>query len=189
MSRAALLSRCALGLAVALSCVAGCAGGSTRSTTPTAEEGGAAPMDQVFECRLDRVTLEEEATDSSVDAPVEAELDTARAPATPSSTSGGEPSPAPEARSEMSDVGGLYATQQAGLGALGCALDASDCVSAAQLGDEICRLAERVCDVDDDDARCDEARSRCLRARTRIQASCGPTQKLTSTFVVVVVAL
>lgn len=160
---------------VALACVTGCASSTTQSTTPEPRGGEAAPEDEVFECRMDGELTEERAREDSGGRPIETEPDTSPAPASPSAASDADFSVQSEQRQQTAlDLADLYATQGAGLGALGCALDASDCASAAQLGDEICRLAERVCDVDEDDARCDEARSRCARARARIAASCGP---------------
>lgn len=159
----------ALVFAVALSTITGCAGPAASTSTTATQGGEAAPVDPVFECRVDRVAVEEQALDQSV----EVELDAARSPASPSATSAAAPSPAAETDTGSSDLSGSYAAQSAELGALGCALDASDCASARQLGDEICRLAERVCAVDERDPRCDEARSRCVRARARIEAGCS----------------
>ena len=122
---------------------------------------------------MDRELEEERAREDSGGSPPETELDAAHAPATPSAASEVNPSRQAEQRAEPLDVAHLYSVQGAGLGALGCALDASDCGSAAQLGDEICRLAERVCDMDDGDPRCEEARSRCARVRTRIAQRCA----------------
>lgn len=173
MSRTAIVCtgarRGALGFAIALSTIAGCAAPAASTRTTATQGGEAAPVDSVFECRVDRVTAEEQVLDESS----ESELDATQSPASPSATNDATLSPAPETRAEQPDLGGFYATQSAGLGALGCALDASDCASARQLGDEICRLAERVCDVDERDPRCDEARNRCVRARARIDAGCG----------------
>lgn len=182
MSRLALPSRPARGLraialaaSAALACITGCASSAGQSTTTEPRGGEAAPMDDVFECRMEDGMQEERAREDSGGSPLETELDSAAAPAAPSVASDSAPSSQAEQRAEPLDVAHWYSVQGAGLGALGCALDATDCVTAAQLGDEICRLAERVCDMDDDDPRCEEARNRCARARARIAQRCGPT--------------
>ena len=180
-------ARRAPGLSSALLCLAlaaldGCAGAANtgggqalHETTPTrsADEafvcaaddswGGEANGGRDPEREMQLESAPEAAPDAVSDAPAErpqrsAERPTARATVQPSSA--------------LVETTALSQDQRDGLGALACALDAADCVSASHPSERVCDLAERICTLDSTAPHCAEARFRCDRARARVRLAC-----------------
>ncbi|MCA9574038.1 MAG: hypothetical protein H6726_05410 [Sandaracinaceae bacterium] len=88
------------------------------------------------------------------------------------------PSTAAESHAPASEHTSLdwFEAQGRDLGALACALDATDCATAAALGDRVCDLARRICALATPSPHCAEAAQRCERARARIRGAC-PTAR------------